>query len=236
MPAPQVTMQTWSTACASIVCAHIDLARFGHDWPSEQNERLVATYLTPEEIRQFERFTVRKRRLEWLAARLALKQALRCFRGRRFSLPAISIHRLEDGRLFIDDQTYASISHSRDHVLGVVGDVTLGVDVERYAAVKAESVAELIRPHEIAAVAVGQRCSPQEARTLIWCFKEALFKACGAGGFAAFAAAVAIFEWRAAHSPQWKHGDDTERHRLWRTRYELTPTDARVLVYGGQTS
>ncbi|MBI3898682.1 MAG: 4'-phosphopantetheinyl transferase superfamily protein [Gammaproteobacteria bacterium] len=231
---PEIAITEWSEPSASIVCATIDLEKFRRDWfIDERLPPLLIESLTVDEIHQFERFPIQKRRLEWLAGRLAAKYALRHFRGGSSALSATTIRRQQNGRPFIDDQTYLSISHCRRYAVAAIGNVPLGIDTELCAAVRAQSLSELVLATEVAAVMTTRQCDNQQARTLIWSLKEALYKACGEGSFAAFAQNIFLTDWQEPVSPRWQchEANALADPRHWCVQSRLTDAGVNVLVY-----
>ena len=233
-------------AQAGVVCASLPLAPLREAWQADG--RLAAglpSWLCADEMGLLAQFPVQKRQLEWLAGRLAAKQALNHYRNwLEAAVPHpvdMAIRRQPDGRPFVDERTYLSISHSRCQAVAAVANCPVGVDVESFDALQAGSIADLLAEQEVAAVATGQGCDRSQARTLIWCLKEALFKACGQRAFVPFARAIQIQGWPQGQAPHWRIDSraagmawDAEAAPAcghWRVETAWTETSAQVLVY-----
>ena len=194
--------------------------------------------LSDLEQQRFARLPVRKRQIEWLAGRLAAKHALQRLVGiphwpRQFSVssdaagrPSFDIARL-------------SISHSRREAVAVAAHGPVGIDTETFDAVRADSLSLLLGPEEVLSVRHDWGCDAQVARTLLWCLKEALFKAAGGGAFVPFAMALRVRGWPpAAAQPVWRWQGALAGLQApappvlahWRADASFTEHAARVLV------
>ncbi|CAG1018043.1 partial 4'-phosphopantetheinyl transferase, partial [Burkholderiaceae bacterium] len=140
-----------------------------------------------------------------------------------------------DGRPVFDASTL-SISHSRHEAMAAVARTPIGVDTETFDAMRADSLAALVRPREAEALRRGLGCDLPAARTLAWCLKEALFKATGSGAFAAFAGALQLLQWtRGDPGPEWRWDAacapaDAPAARAWQARFGIGADAAWVLV------
>ncbi|QDQ25953.1 4'-phosphopantetheinyl transferase superfamily protein [Chitinimonas arctica] len=234
----------------AVVCAGLELTGLRDAWRSDACVTAgLSGWLAADELRQFARFPVQKRQLEWLAGRLAAKQALNHYRllwdaAAEPDWPAAAILRQDDGRPYVADaHTYLSISHNRSQAVAAVSNCPVGIDVESFGALQLGSVADLLGEAEVAAVRLGQGCDASQARTLIWCLKEALFKACGRRAFVPFARAVRLQSWPAGQAPCWAvEGDSREIARCdaatptpacrnWQVQLSSSASSAQVLVY-----
>ena len=152
-------------------------------------------WLTPTELRTFQAFTVPKRRLDWLAGRLAAKEAIRARldTGGRDSFRTIeivpSILAQDSGRPRYTVHGHEgplglSICHAGDIAAAALASYPkweIGIDLERALPREAslESVALSNRErHQLRSLEFADR---HRAVTLIWVVKESLLKALGLG-------------------------------------------------------
>jgi 4'-phosphopantetheinyl transferase EntD len=159
-----------------------------------QGDRYAAAILSAEEQQRFSRPVVHKRKLEWLAGRIAAKRALAGYAGiidwpqgaRHFSV-------LNDdaGAPFFSEypELTLSLSHSHDYAVAVIAHDAIGIDIEK------------VEPRPMALA--HYFCCAQERGfieqesgrldrldvdlTLLWCRKEAVAKYLRLGGRLAFA-------------------------------------------------
>ncbi len=225
----------WLAAPAGIACGALALASVATGLPQDAPHTCPwLQWLSEAERRRFAQLPVHKRRLEWLAGRLAAKQAWqRLHRCPDWPLHT-SVRADALGRPRFDDAAL-SISHSRCEALVAVAHVPVGIDTETFDALRAGSLSVLLRPDEVQAVQRGWQCDAWVARTLLWCLKEALFKATGgAGSFVHFAVALRVHAWSPGDvQPAWAWRSEAERRPLlapWRAQASLTGVAARVLV------
>ena len=152
-------------------------------------------WLTPTELRTFQAFSVRKRRLDWLAGRLAAKETIRASleTGGRDSFRTIEIvpstSTADSGRprYTVDGHEGPlglSICHAGDIAAAALAcdpNWEIGIDLERVRPREAslESVALSDRErHQLRSLESAER---HRAVTLIWVMKESLLKALGVG-------------------------------------------------------
>ncbi|BCL32964.1 4'-phosphopantetheinyl transferase family protein [Streptomyces aurantiacus] len=149
---------------------------------------IEARHLSAAEIPQAARLRLRKRRLEWLAGRLAIKHSVCAYQQRHAGTSTrprdITVGVVPDGlragKPFVDARVEVGLSHSVDFAVAVCGPRAVGIDVERVRQV-APPLAELLTlPPEVAADprlgGVGAMPLP-----LRWACKEAVLKHFGFG-------------------------------------------------------
>lgn len=193
-----------------------------------------AALLSDEELCRFAQLRLRKRRIEWLAGRIAAKQALRHMPVALRHPRQATVRQAADGRPAFEGYAL-SISHSRREAFAAVSARAVGVDTETFDAMRAESLSALIRPDEAHALARDLGCDLQAARTVAWCLKEALFKAAGGGAFVPFACALQLDGWPAGDiSPAWHWHGESARHLpaldAWRVGFGLERDAAWAIV------
>lgn len=136
---------------------------------TEPSDELLA-YFTPEEIADpdFQKFTFEKRKTEWLATRILLKQMIG---------PSFQILYADSGKPLLNHPVYShiSISHSRDFVAVFIHEnQAVGIDIEsmnrNYAPIRKRYLSE---------IELQQVNNPENSgllQCLYWCAKEAVFK------------------------------------------------------------
>lgn len=122
--------------------------------------------LSESEKTEFERFILEKRKVEYLATRLLLKQLLNT--KTEIIYDKSGCPKLKNSNLNI------SISHSSEFVVIVVSDKQVGIDVENVHR-NIDKVTNRFLHHEEYLWAEKQE-NPQVAKILLWCAKEAIFK------------------------------------------------------------
>lgn len=106
-----------------------------------EGHNLAERVLTPAEFDVFARLWVPKRRVEWLAGRLAAKAAFAHHRqlvapdGQTLptvGVPALSVLNRPSRAPFIQGhpELYVSISHAGEHAVAVIASFPIGVDIE----------------------------------------------------------------------------------------------------------
>lgn len=230
----------WMPAPLGVACASVTLDQVAAGVPNDgPPDAPLAAMLSDEERMRFGQLRIRKRRIEWLAGRIAAKHALQRLGG---GLARDATVRLgADGRPAVHAHRL-SISHSRRDAMAAAARMPVGVDTETFDAMRADSLGALIRPSEAQALRRDLGCDPQVARTLAWCLKEALFKATGSGAFAPFAAALQLLGWSAGLArPSWRWDIDhappgAPLHEAWQARFGVGRDAAWVLVAPATTS
>jgi phosphopantetheinyl transferase len=145
--------------------------------------------LGPQERRIHERFTVDKRRADWLAGRIAAKRAVQRAHGLPFSRIEILAQAagptrgrpeaLIDGRLA---PGHLSISHSGDLAAAAYEPGPIGIDLEQVSPRDRAFLELAFDDQERAAFSlVPEGFERDAAITGAWCMKEALSKWIGAG-------------------------------------------------------
>jgi 4'-phosphopantetheinyl transferase len=136
-------------------------------WQLTENSDELINSFTGEELLDsaFMQYTYEKRKVEWLATRLLLKNLIG---------PNFSISYLETGKPVLNHERYKhiSISHSRDFAVIFVNEHSnIGIDIEsihrNFNTVKQRYLSE------IELIQVNQNAILQ---CLYWCAKEAVFK------------------------------------------------------------
>jgi len=136
-------------------------------WQITESSGELLSFFTPDELidSKFQNYSYEKRKVEWLAIRVLLKQMI----GNGFE-----IYYTEVGKPMINHPLYRhiSISHSRDFAAVYIHQHhAVGIDIEsttrNYSAVKKRYLSdpELIRVAESALL-----------QCIYWCAKEAVFK------------------------------------------------------------
>lgn len=169
----------------------VDVAQVQAVW-SHDADRLLNRYLSPGERRHYAELKSDKRRVEWLAGRIAAKRLLR---QRRYAqegaiIPYGAITILADslgapGVSIVGENEpppRLSISHSAGWAAALASSETAvapGIDVERVEA-RAESFGEqFFTSAEQEYVAASSQ--PNQMLTALWAVKEAMLKALGIG-------------------------------------------------------
>lgn len=167
-----------------------------------EGDCLIQKALTATERIQFHKFSIQKRRVEWLAGRLAAHQAFSRWGERqawRRAMPQpISILNRPNRAPYIHERPdlALSISHSHDYAVAVIAEYPIGIDLEKvearhpalvdyfFSPAEQEWLAGLVRPVRHAANP-RQQTSDQWI-TWLWTRKEALAKYLQLGGNLAF--------------------------------------------------
>jgi acyl transferase domain-containing protein/NAD(P)H-dependent flavin oxidoreductase YrpB (nitropropane dioxygenase family)/NAD(P)-dependent dehydrogenase (short-subunit alcohol dehydrogenase family)/4'-phosphopantetheinyl transferase EntD/acyl carrier protein len=161
----------------------IDLVRGAID---ADEASLIGTWLHPGEREKFTSLKNPKRRVEWLAGRIAAKGAVRRLLGadapRRQD---VRINGDTEGAPVVEmpgnlDAPFVSISHSNDVAVALAAQALgLGIDVEKISASTQDVKDEFTDDAEIALVSTTLGASPEAALTAIWAMKESARKAHG---------------------------------------------------------
>lgn len=170
----------------SLAHIHISLV----DGAREANEKeLQREQLTTAEIRQYHSLKHPKRRLEWLAGRIAVKGAVRMYLGSDAPLPsAIQVKSLSNnapytiikGKEADSDLPHVSISHSGDMAVAIAAhSPEVGIDVEEITESVCEVADEFSTKEEVEQVSKCTGLNRLTALASIWAIKEATRKALG---------------------------------------------------------
>lgn len=133
--------------------------------------------LSPKELGVYSKFTSLKRKVEFVAGRIASKKAFFKFTSGKTScfgkFSSVSVLNTETGVPFIENSDlHVSISHSHGIAIASVSQNLIGVDIEK------------IDPKRISALKRMSRESPSEEAcelTVLWTLKESLGKALQTG-------------------------------------------------------
>lgn len=140
---------------------------------------LLTECFSPTEQAQYERLPCR-RRVDWLASRLALKHAYQRAGGPRATREIEVIHDAVGRPAIAGARVRCSLAHAGGGGLGVVGPVPVGADLEsagRYDAPFVQAVADAREIALVAEAGVPGGLVP----TVAWTLKEAVLKAVGIG-------------------------------------------------------
>ncbi|MBU0680475.1 MAG: hypothetical protein KKD73_03545 [Proteobacteria bacterium] len=158
----------------------VDLAALGAD--EAALSRTAGGVLTDGEMQIFEGFRFPRRRREWLAGRLAVKEAVCALRAQATRpLCDIEIGVDSRGKPFVlsgagdADPVHISISHSGDSALGLASPVPCALDFQEIRSSLARVEAKFAREDEARRI---EPCHPDRLATLglLWAGKEALRK------------------------------------------------------------
>jgi len=214
----------------------------GMDLQTCDDPALARHWLLPAELQHWERYTLAKRRKEWLAGRICAKVALQRLLGGR-AAPHRAVLREASGKPALHPShqglrpVHLSISHHRARAVAAVHSAPVGIDIECHQALQRSPLHPLIHPQEQALTADQLGCSWEAARTVLWCLKEARFKCHGHGSFVPMASRWRVIAWQNRQpiwnepspgtSPPWCHAAG---HPIWQVQLHIGPDDACVLV------
>lgn len=207
-----------------------------HALPEPPDAAWLAARLHPQELQRWRGMAWPKRRREWLAGRLCAKSALR---------PWLSASEAAPDRLLIGcdalsrpclpgSPLHLSISHSRRRAMAAADSAPLGLDTELHEAVRAQSLEMLISADESALTAQQLGLSIHEARTVVWCLKEARFKCQGQGSFVSLAQGWLLEGWSSDAQPRWSRQSawpPAPAGRHWHVRLHINEHEACALVH-----
>ncbi len=186
-----VKIRNYNNALAVQVCRHAVYQQ----WRCINTRmEFINHWLNNEEQRHLLSFPVVKRKVDWLSGRIAAKLAVCNYTMKRLNVKEISIDYNDNRRPFFADY-FVSISHSQLLAVALVGDSRLGIDTECNTRLTHNNISPLITKEEITQVCIGNDIENQQAKTLIWCLKEALFKTFGENNFINFAKKIRIIYW-----------------------------------------
>jgi phosphopantetheinyl transferase len=151
------------------------------------NQTWVNRCLTPCEQETFRKFTVLKRKTEWLGGRLAAKQACRRYLGLHQPGEA-TVTVLNDGRRAPYLAEYPgltlSISHAGDYAVAILAGFPVGIDLEQIRSLP-ETFQNCFLSSEERNRTRRYRMQPEKSDSLATCFwtrKEAVAKVLKQGG------------------------------------------------------
>jgi phosphopantetheinyl transferase len=156
-------------------------------FPAERTRELLftgeaLTWLSPAEAAAFDRFKIEKRRLDWLAGRLAAKRAIMAARP-GYTAPQVEILTAPEGKPFARLPEGAgpeiSIAHSAaGGICAVSADGSpVGVDLETLGTHGLATLALFVHPSEV----MPAGAEPALWQTKLWTAKEAVLKLFGVG-------------------------------------------------------
>ena len=165
----------------------IGIALF-HAAPSEIEAIALGEWFAPEDLREFEGITSRRRRVEWIAARIALKRAVAedgladsplhtHIRKNKKGAPHLVIYDPATGRYA---QLACSLSHKGALALAAysrVPDMRVGIDIER----RSWMLHHVKRRFVCEADSMTEKNDTTGDYTILWAFKEAATKLLGVG-------------------------------------------------------
>lgn len=124
--------------------------------------------LCAADLELFTQFSAERRKKEFLATRLVLKQLL--------NTETEIIYEDSTGKPSLRDNSYnISISHSADFAAVMVSDKKIGIDIEQTTRRIDRIASRFLHPDEQSFIA-KMKANQQEARVLLWAAKEAIFK------------------------------------------------------------
>ena len=159
-----------------------------HATPSEIETIALGEWFTPEDLKEFERISSRRRRVEWLAVRIALKKTIVADKLAESPLHA-HIRKTPKGAPYLvlynpDTGHYAQLSCSLSHkgaltlaaYSRVIG-MRVGIDIERRSWI----LHHVKRRFICEADAMTEKNDATGDFTILWAFKEATTKLLGIG-------------------------------------------------------
>nr|BAG84259.1 putative 4'-phosphopantetheinyl transferase [Streptomyces griseoviridis] len=207
--------------------------------PPSVRAALERRHLSPAEAEFAETLQLPKRRLEWLAGRLALKHGV-CSHRRvhgaggapgghgahaRTPLPRdIQVSAVRDGlragKPTVNAPVEVGLSHSADFAVAVSGQAPVGVDLEHSRDMPPMLARLLAGDGDAAARTPGRRRLAAMPLPLRWACREAVLKHFGFG-LRVDPCEVALTEWDADGGFHWRYGPQLRRL--------VSPADARGL-------
>jgi 4'-phosphopantetheinyl transferase len=154
------------------------------DWRKKDDLR---AFLTEDEIARAQRLRIPQKRLDFVAARIALRVVLGSYLG--MAPQKVELAYLEDGKPQLADPLLAAklqfnLSHSGAWMLLALSrGLPLGVDIERLRPLSAQgwALAQLFNAGEREVLSVVPQARREEAFIAAWTLKEAVGKADGRG-------------------------------------------------------
>jgi Phosphopantetheinyl transferase len=119
-----------------------------------QNKPEISRILSLLELKQLEKLTMAKKKIQWLSGRYAIKSALfkyKALQGRLMDLGCIDIMNGINSAPYIVQfpEIRISITHSYPYCIGVVSDYPIGVDLEKVITIRASLIDYYFHPSEI---------------------------------------------------------------------------------------
>lgn len=177
---------------------------------------LESRHLSDVESAQARQLSLRKRRLEWLAGRLALKHGVCAYQRRHFGARqgtrdvhvSVVTDGLCAGRPQVDFPVQVGLSHSVDFAVAACGPRAVGIDVERVRRMPPLLTELLTTTTPGTAESVGVRAMPPSLR---WACKEAVLKHFGFG-LRVDPQEVELTDWRPDGRFSWRAGPGLRLH------------------------
>lgn len=153
----------------------------------ESERAALPALLSPQELQYVERAHSDKRKVEFIAGRLAAKNAVRHMFGYEMApYNRINISKKEDGVPVIDDypECVVTISHSFDYAIALLAKRPIGLDVEKIERRPPALVSYFCHPEEKKVYRQFQHdlSRQDELLTTWWTRKEAISKYTRLGG------------------------------------------------------
>jgi len=138
--------------------------------------------LSPQELERFEKFSLPKKKLQWLAGRYTIKKALQ--KRKWFSQKVPDFNRIdvlscESSAPYLPQfpNLRISITHSFPYCIGVVSQHAIGVDLEKIMELSGSLINQYFHPNEIKSLTEKAETEDYRTQTIIyWTRKEAVSK------------------------------------------------------------
>ena len=183
-------------------------------WDIQESEAELFNKLNPSltEIQLYNQFKHLKRRLEWLATRLAYQ--LLCH---EMNISYSSILKDINGRPYPANQkAYVSLSHSFPYVVAAISvDIPVGIDIQI-----PNMKLQLIQKKYLSKSEMVDASQDVEKLSVYWCTKEAIYKVHGKKTLSLQAITIKPFE-KSSHGTIYVQV--LERHH-YQVDYSITPT------------
>jgi phosphopantetheinyl transferase len=142
----------------------------------------LSAILSPQELDCFEKFSMPKKKLQWLAGRYAIKRALQ--KGnrlpkKRLDFNGIDVLSRENSAPYLPQfpDLRISITHSFPYCIGVVSNHAIGVDLEKIMELSGSLIYQYFHPNEIKSLTEKAGTEDYRTRAIIyWTRKEAVSK------------------------------------------------------------
>ncbi|MCX4911600.1 hypothetical protein OHA11_46375 [Streptomyces sp. NBC_00878] len=182
---------------------------------------IEARHLSTDELARAAELRIRKRRLEWLAGRLAIKHSVFAYQQRHIGVSlctrGIEVGVVPDGmragKPVVNAPVEVGLSHSADFAVAACGPRAVGIDVERGRQVP-PVLAELLSLPRDAAEDPGLSSVDTMPLSLRWACKEAVLKHFGFG-LRVDTREVELIRWRPDGRFSWHAGPGLRRHVPW---------------------
>jgi acyl transferase domain-containing protein/phosphopantetheinyl transferase len=181
----------WPEAPAGSVCTALTVTR--PDFEGICREVASRLVLHEAELAEFQALTDPRRQREFLASRIAAKDAARLWWARRHGgegLPLPSLFRIAHdalGRPYLASDEgpalpHISLAHTATGAVAIAADVPVGIDLEPASRDVQPLLPDFATPFEMELIEHLAEVCPEDApATRLWCAKEAMAKALGTG-------------------------------------------------------